>query len=168
MRSESGEGSVLFCNRDFPRWFLSTRGPHRALIGIGGNIGDVEGRFKRVLRYLENGRRVRPLLTAPLLKNPPFGYTDQPDFLNSLILVETALEPHELLRYLLWVEKRFGRRRSFPNAPRTLDLDIIFFDNRYLKSRRLVLPHPHFAERDSVMIPLRHMSAAALRPRCRP
>ncbi len=131
---------------------------HRALIGIGGNVGDVEDRFLKLLRHFVRSSVLSPLQSAPLFENPPFGYTDQPDFLNSLILVQTRLDPHSLLRYLLWVEKRFGRKRSFPNAPRTLDLDIIFFDNLRLGSRRLRLPHPHFAERDSVMIPLSFMS----------
>jgi len=164
--SGSGTGMRLLCTRDFPRRFPSAGLPHRALIGVGGNLGDVRQRFARVLRYLKRSRLLRPLSTAPLLRNPPFGYTEQPDFLNSLILVETALGPERLLRYLLWVEKRFGRTRSFPNAPRTLDLDIIFFDDLHRKSRRLTLPHPHFAERDSVMIPLLWMLAPAGRLRC--
>ncbi|MCF6201907.1 MAG: 2-amino-4-hydroxy-6-hydroxymethyldihydropteridine diphosphokinase, partial [Hydrogenimonas sp.] len=90
-----------------------------------------------------------------------------PYFTNSLILAQTSLSPHRLMRYLLWVEKRFGRKRSFPNAPRTLDLDIIFFDNLHLKSRRLTLPHPHFAERDSVIIPMRFMMYRRRRTLCR-
>ncbi len=156
----------LFCGRGFPKRFRSYGMPHRALIGIGGNIGDVEKRFERVLRYFESSSLLNPVATSILLKNPPFGYEEQPDFINSVILVETGLGPHALLRYLLWVEKRFGRRRSFANAPRTLDLDIIFFDNLRLKSRRLSVPHPHFFERDSVMIPLRYLQAGGYRAFC--
>ncbi|WP_457593757.1 2-amino-4-hydroxy-6-hydroxymethyldihydropteridine diphosphokinase [Hydrogenimonas sp.] len=166
MSLQRAEASTLFCNRDFPRRFESFGMPHRALIGLGGNIGDVEKRFSRVLRYFVKSGLLNPLRTAPLLKNPPFGFTDQPDFINSLILIETKLDPHGLLRYLLWVERRFGRKRSFPNAPRTLDLDIIFFDNLQLNSRRLTLPHPHFAQRDSVMIPLRCLCADDPGPQC--
>ncbi len=140
---------------------------HRALIGIGGNIGDVESRFVRVVRHFMKSSLLNPLRSGPLFRNPPFGFTDQPDFINSVILIETDLDPHGLLRYLLWVERRFGRKRSFPNAPRTLDLDIIFFDNLRLESRRLTLPHPHFAERDSVLIPLGCMARKRTIPMCR-
>lgn len=141
--------------------------PHLVLIGIGGNIGDVVGRFERLLRYFKVSRVIKPIETAPLFDNPPFGFEEQPYFTNSLILAQTSLSPHRLMRYLLWVEKRFGRKRSFPNAPRTLDLDIIFFDNLHLKSRRLTLPHPHFAERDSVIIPMRFMMYRRRRTLCR-
>ncbi len=127
---------------------------HRAVIGIGGNLGDVAARFAKVVDYLNRVGQVRVLATSPLLENPPFGFLDQPDFINAVMVVETNLSPHGLMRYLLWVEKRFGRKRSFKNAPRTLDLDIIFYDELRLKTRRLVLPHPHFHARDSVMIPL--------------
>jgi 2-amino-4-hydroxy-6-hydroxymethyldihydropteridine diphosphokinase len=91
------------------------------------------------------------------LCNPPFGYSDQSDFHNAVILISTPLDPHELLRYMLYAEKRFGRERSFANAPRTLDLDLIFYDNIELKTRRLHLPHPHWDERDSVVMPLEKM-----------
>ncbi len=64
------------------------------------------------------------------------------------------MRPRELLEFLLRTEKRFGRRRSFANAPRTLDLDLIFFDRVKMKTPRLTLPHPHWAERESVLIPL--------------
>ncbi len=167
MTAEPKKGYRVFCGRGFPKRFRPLGMPHRALIGIGGNIGEVENRFERVLRYFRVSRFLRPLATSILLKNPPFGFADQPDFINSVILVETDLGPHALLRYLLWVEKRFGRKRSFPNAPRTLDLDIIFFDNLQLKSRRLTLPHPHYAERESVMIPLRYMRSGGFGPLCR-
>ncbi len=166
MTAEPKKGHRLFCGRGFPKRFRPSGMKHRALIGMGGNIGEVEKRFERVLHYFEISPLLNPVATSILLKNPPFGYEEQPDFINSVILVETRLGPHALLRYLLWVEKRFGRKRSFPNAPRSLDLDIIFFDNLQLKSRRLTIPHPHFFERDSVMIPLRYLQAGGYRAFC--
>lgn len=138
----------------FPGRYFKARGTHRVVIGVGGNLGDTAARFDRMVDYLRRSGRIRPLGTSPLLKNPPFGYLDQPDFLNGVMVAETRLEPLALLRYLLWVEKRFGRRRSFKNAPRTLDLDIIFYDDIRFSGRRLRLPHPHYHERDSVMLPL--------------
>ncbi len=154
MNRKSDKASYIFTDRNFPNRFKQIGMSHRVLIGIGGNIGDVQKRFTKLLNYMRTSRLLRPIETSLLLKNPPFGYSDQPDFINSLIMVETELEPRRLMRYLLWIEKRFGRKRSFPNAPRTLDLDIIFFANLHLRSRWLTIPHPRFSQRDSVMIPL--------------
>ncbi len=141
-------------SRRFPGRYCKPGGIHRVVIGVGGNVGDTAARFDRMVDYLRKNGRIRVLGTSPLLKNPPFGYLDQPDFLNGVMVAETRLDPLALLRYMLWVEKRFGRRRSFKNAPRTLDLDIIFYDDIRFSSRRLRLPHPHYHERDSVMLPL--------------
>jgi len=157
VRLKLGEGLSLSTSRRFPRRYPSGRYRHTATVGIGGNLGRVVDRFDRVVDHLQRGGRVRVVETSPILKNPPFGYTEQPDFHNAVMRLETALPPTELLKYLLWVEKRFGRRRSFPNAPRTLDLDIIFYDSLRLETGRLRLPHPAFHTRESVMIPLMFM-----------
>jgi len=92
-----------------------------------------------------------------MLKNPPFGYVDQDDFLNSIITVSTSMSPNETLRFLLHTEKRFGRKRSFANAPRTLDLDILFFDDLKIDRPHLKIPHPQWCERESVLIPMSFM-----------
>jgi len=130
--------------------------PHRyqATIGIGGNVGDVKRRFIRLFVAIQREKRVSLLQTSLILKNPPFGYLDQDDFLNSIIVVKTSMNAKVFLNYLLHLEKKFGRKRSFANAPRTLDLDIIFFDNLSIKTEKLTLPHPSWSERESVLIPL--------------
>ncbi len=152
---------TLFKEADFPASYKTTsRYTHRALIGIGGNIGDVKRRFSHLLHYIKRQKKITLLHTAPILQNPPFGYRDQEDFLNSVIEVETAMRPRELLEFLLRTEKRFGRKRSFANAPRTLDLDLIFFDQVKMNTPRLILPHPHFAERESVIIPLYYLGTS--------
>jgi len=92
------------------------------------------------------------------LKNPPFGYIDQDDFFNSIMVLKTSMLPHKFLDYLMRLERKFGRRRSFANAPRTLDLDIIFFDNKVINTNKLSVPHPAWAKRESVVIPLASMS----------
>jgi 2-amino-4-hydroxy-6-hydroxymethyldihydropteridine diphosphokinase len=125
-----------------------------ATIGIGGNIGDVKRRFEHLFVELCRDKRVELVKTSLILKNPPFGYTDQDDFLNSIIILRTSMTPKKLLNYLLHLEKKFGRKRSFENAPRTLDLDMIFFDNRVLNTPNLTLPHPSWSMRESVVIPL--------------
>ena len=154
MKLRLAEGRRLLRSRRFPARFAVPGGRHVAVVGVGGNLGNVARRFDSVVDYIRRSGRARVAATSPLLKNPPFGFTDQPDFLNGVMVLETGLDPWRLLRWLLWVERRFGRRRSFPNAPRTLDLDIIFYDDFRVNSRRLRIPHPHFAERESVMVPL--------------
>lgn len=127
---------------------------YESIVGVGGNIGDVKRRFEHLLVYLKRERRVEVVQTALILKNPPFGYEKQEDFLNTIMALRTSMQPRSFLRFLLHTEKRFGRKRSFANAPRTLDLDIIFFDNRVVRHKELQIPHPHWYERQSVVIPL--------------
>ncbi len=134
---------------------------HRVLLGIGGNIGDVVRRFAHLFVYLQKSPYVDIVETAPILKNPPFGFTDQDDFYNSLILVATDLTPLQMLRFVLRIEKRFGRKRLFKDAPRTLDIDLIFYDDITMQSRRLTLPHPGWMHRSSVLIPLSQMKKVA-------
>ena len=146
---------TLYKTLDFPASYKTpTQFRHRAIIGLGGNVGDVHRRFVHLLHYLKRTPSITLLETSPLLQNPPFGYTDQDDFVNAVIEVGTNMNPHTLLNFLLRTEKHFGRQRSFANAPRTLDLDLIFFDKVKMTSPVLTLPHPHWSERESVMIPL--------------
>ena len=151
---------TLVRSRHFPATFTS-KGGKRALLGIGGNIGDVARRFEHLLCYLQRSSLVRVVETSPLLINPPFGYTEQRDFTNALLWVETQLTAKMLLRYVLAVEKTFGRTRSFQDAPRTLDIDIIFYENVTMESKTLSLPHPRWMQRSSVLIPLSYMKGRA-------
>jgi len=130
---------------------------HRALLGIGGNVGDVLRRFTHLFVYLQRQKAVHIVETSPLLKNPPFGFLDQSDFLNGLMLIETDMTPRQLLQYVLRVEKKFGRKRLFKDGPRTLDIDLIFYENITMESEVLTLPHPGWMQRASVLIPLAKM-----------
>ena len=127
---------------------------YRAVIGIGGNTGDVKRRFKHLFYFFKKATQVELLQTSSILKNPPFGYIEQDDFYNGLIVIQTSMQAISLLNYLHRVEKKFGRKRSFANAPRSLDLDIIFFDNRVIESEKLQIPHAEWFNRESVIIPL--------------
>lgn len=130
---------------------------YSAVVGIGGNVGDVKRRFEHLFFEIQKDKRVFLQESALILKNPPFGFLDQDDFFNSIIVIKTSMQPKSFLEYLLRLEKKFRRRRSFENAPRTLDLDIIFFDNRVIKSSKLTLPHPFWETRESVTIPLKSL-----------
>ena len=136
------------------------RGGHKVLLGIGGNVGDVLRRFDHLFWYFKRSSLVQVIETAPILKNPPFGYTEQDDFYNSLMLVSTMLTPNALLRYVLRVEKVFGRKRLFKDGPRTLDIDIIFYENVEIQTETLTLPHPGWMQRTSVLTPLSYMKKA--------
>jgi len=127
---------------------------YEATIGIGGNIGDVRRRFNHLIVLMEKDKRIDILQTSLILKNPPFGFTDQDDFFNSILVVKTNMQPKIFLDYLIRIEKKFARKRTFANAPRTLDLDIIFFDNRIIKTANLTIPHSEWFKRESVVIPL--------------
>jgi 2-amino-4-hydroxy-6-hydroxymethyldihydropteridine diphosphokinase len=127
---------------------------HSVTVGIGGNIGDLKRRFEHLYVFLKKEKLVKLEQTSIILKNPPFGYLDQDDFFNAVIVLKTNLNPVECLNYLLKLEKKFRRKRSFRDAPRTLDLDIIFYDNRVVNTKKLQIPHPSWSQRESVLIPL--------------
>ena len=148
--------NTLIKRREYPAVFKG-KGTHKALLGIGGNIGDVVRRFEHLLCYLKRSSFISVIETAPILKNPPFGYEEQGDFYNSLLSIETRLSPKALLRYVLRVEKVFGRKRLFKDGPRTLDIDILFYENVKMDTKDLILPHPEWMKRNSVLIPLLHM-----------
>ncbi|RUM67714.1 MAG: 2-amino-4-hydroxy-6-hydroxymethyldihydropteridine diphosphokinase [Sulfurospirillum sp.] len=144
----------LYFLKNFPSKNFKSFKKHCATIGVGGNTGDVIKRFKKLFYYLQQSRVVDIICTSAILKNPPFGYLDQPYFFNTIIIIKTNLPPQKLMRYLLFVEKRFKRIRNFKDSPRTLDLDMIFYDKISISSKHLTLPHPHWFERESVTIPL--------------
>jgi 2-amino-4-hydroxy-6-hydroxymethyldihydropteridine diphosphokinase len=147
---------ILFKSRNF-KYCKLKKYRYEALIGVGGNIGDSKRRFLHLVVSLNRLKGVQILNTSPILRNPPFGYSDQEDFYNMVIRVSTSMQPLVFLRFLLRLEKSFKRKRSFENAPRTLDLDLIFFDNRVVDHKDLTVPHPEWFKRDSVVIPLAYL-----------
>ncbi len=153
------EHYTLFTTAHYPHYRVekSHSGTHKALIGVGGNVGDVLRRFEHLHWYLKRSKVVALLESAPILRNPPFGYVEQDDFYNSMLLLSTSLTPRELLHYLMRVEKRFGRKRSIKDGPRTLDLDIIFYEDIQINTKALKIPHPDWMNRDSVLIPMKYM-----------
>lgn len=156
IRKKLNDKNTLIKTECFP-CSLSDKSGHKVLLGIGGNIGDVVRRFEHLFYYLKRSSLLHVIETAPILRNPPFGYTEQRDFYNSLVLIKTLLNPKALLRYVLRIEKIFGRKRLFKDGPRTLDIDIIFYENVKMETKNLMLPHPGWEERESVLIPLSMM-----------
>jgi len=148
---------VLIKRPLFPSHYKASSKRYSVTLGVGGNIGDLIRRLERLSNYLKKSKFCDLVQTGPILKNPPFGYLDQDDFHNSVMLVKTNLQAKAFLKYVLEIERKFGRKRSFANAPRTLDIDIIFYEDTKMNTKTLTLPHPHWQERESVVIPMAYM-----------
>ena len=148
---------MIFKDTFFPYHKNGNKFKNVVLIGIGCNMGNCVRRFKKLFLYLKNHPKIEVTDTSILYKNPPFGFLEQDDFINSVIVLRTSYSPKELLYFLLRTEKKFKRKRSFKNAPRTLDLDIIIYKNRKMNDKKLTIPHPHFKKRDSVVLPLSYL-----------
>ncbi|GAB6044423.1 2-amino-4-hydroxy-6-hydroxymethyldihydropteridine diphosphokinase [Caminibacter profundus] len=138
----------------FPAKIKKSNKKNKALIGVGCNLGNCIRRFKKLYLYFLSHPKIDVIQTSIIYKNPPFGYLKQPWFYNTIMVISTNLSPNELLKLLQHAEKKFGRIRSFKNAPRTLDLDIILYNNIKVNTKKLKIPHPFFKTRDSVLVPL--------------
>lgn len=152
-----GESLILIKRPLFPARYKLSSKRYSVTLGVGGNIGDLVRRLERLSGFLRKSKLCDLVQTGPILKNPPFGYLDQDDFYNSVLLVKTNLQPKAFLKYVLEVERKFGRKRSFENAPRTLDIDMIFYEDKKINTQTLILPHAHWQERESVIIPMAYM-----------
>ncbi|MDN5835894.1 MAG: 2-amino-4-hydroxy-6-hydroxymethyldihydropteridine diphosphokinase [Nitrosospira sp.] len=126
----------------------------RAFIALGSNLDDPAFQVLRAFDELARLPSSRLLTHSSLYRSAPVGRLDQPDFINAVAQVETALAPHDLLTVLLEIEHRHGRMRAYPNAPRTLDLDMLIYDDLQCDERCLVLPHPRMHQRAFVLQPL--------------
>jgi 2-amino-4-hydroxy-6-hydroxymethyldihydropteridine diphosphokinase len=164
LKRSLSESLITFKTLRFPykRREKSSR-RYSVTVGIGGNIGDVKRRFEHLFVALKRDKRIDIVETSLILKNPPFGYSEQEDFFNSIIVLKVNMSPMAFLAYLMRLEKKFRRTRSFANAPRSLDLDIIFFKDVVMNSEKLTIPHAHWAQRESVIIPLKSISKGVLR-----
>jgi len=127
-----------------------------ALLGLGGNVGDVRMTFARAVGALCEDGAVRLVARSSDYQTPPWGVTDQPAFINACLRVETAMAPHALLARTRALETTFGRDRAHETrwGPRTLDIDILAYGQARLQAPDLQLPHPRMIERAFVMIPL--------------
>ena len=132
----------------------------KALLGLGGNIGDMHAHMDAAVKALGLLPGTTVLRESSRIVTEPVGYTDQPDFLNSVVEIETALSPHALLGACLGIEAAIGRERTFPNAPRVIDIDVLLIDGFESQSAELTVPHPRMYEREFVMIPLRELYPA--------
>ena len=140
----------------------------RAVVGIGSNLSHPRRQVARAVRALAHLPRTTLVAVSPNYVSAPVGASGpQPDYVNAVAVLDTALPPRALLAHLLAIERRQRRRRDPqgpPNAPRTLDLDLLLFGGRRMRVRGLVVPHPRMHERAFVLVPLADVAPAAVIP----
>lgn len=126
------------------------------LIALGGNVGDVRATFPKAISNILGMAQATLLARSSDYRTPPWGEEAQDPFINACVEVETSLDPHALLFTLHKIEKRFGRDRAKEQrwGPRTLDLDLLAYDDAVINQPDLTLPHPRLFERAFVLVPL--------------
>lgn len=133
-------------------------------IGLGSNLGHREGYLRSAIEALCDLSQGRIEATSSIYETPPVGVTDQPDFLNAVVKVETPLSPREVLSICQRIEEHLGRIRTRRWGPRTIDLDLLLYEDRVVHEEDLILPHPRMAERIFVLVPLLEIEPCWIHP----
>jgi|SRR5690625_4010205 len=131
---------------------------NRAYVALGTNIEPREQYLHDALELLTKDERINILKKSSVYQTVPVGYTDQPDFLNMVIEVNTSLKAINLLDVCQEIEQNLGRKRTIRFGPRTIDLDILVYNQENRQSERLIIPHPRMHERAFVLVPLREIA----------
>jgi len=131
-------------------------------IALGSNLQDRFENLRKAISHLPP--RILPVICSSIYKTAPWGYLDQPYFLNQVIQATTDLSPEELLIYLKGIEICMGRQPGIKLGPRLIDLDILFYDNLVLNSHYLTIPHPFLHQRSFVLVPLAELAPKKLHP----
>lgn len=137
---------------------------HVAYIGLGSNLADPVAQVSQALDALGHLPQTRVVACSSLYRSAPVGYLDQPDFINAVARLETELAPRVLLDALLTLEQQCGRTREFLNAPRTLDLDVLLYDDLVHHEHGLTIPHPQMHLRAFVLQPLLEIAPDCIIP----
>jgi len=135
-----------------------------AYVALGSNLKEPQRQLQAGFDALARLPGTTLIARSSLYLSAPVGYADQPDFVNAVAAIRTTLAPRALLDALLAIEREQGRVRDFPNAPRTLDLDIALYDERVIHEPGLTVPHPRMHERAFVMVPLAEIAPDAVVP----
>ena len=133
-------------------------------ISIGSNIGDRLQHLQEATRALHTYGGVNVLAVSSVYETAPVGYTDQADFLNLVVKIETDISAHELLKVCQKIEQGLGRERTIRWGPRTADLDILLYNNDNIAVEKLTVPHPRMQERAFVLIPLLEIEPSITHP----
>lgn len=136
----------------------------QAVIGLGANLGEPVAQLRAAIEAIAQLPETSIVRVSSLYRTAPVGHAAQPDFVNAAVAVETALEPRALLAALLAIEAASGRERTFKDAPRTLDLDILLYGDRTIDEPGLAVPHPRLYERAFALAPLVEIEPEAVVP----
>ena len=131
-------------------------------LALGTNLGDRMDNLHRAAAALPPAVKVTAL--SSVYETPPWGYADQPAFLNMALSGETELDPLALIAFLKKIETELGREKTFRNGPRLIDMDILFYDDLVFEKADLVIPHPRLHERAFVLVPLNDIASDLLHP----
>ncbi|MFW6207645.1 MAG: 2-amino-4-hydroxy-6-hydroxymethyldihydropteridine diphosphokinase [Spirochaetota bacterium] len=137
---------------------------HTAVVALGSNIDKRMKFLQAAVELLAQEPQLHVSAVSRVYETEPVGYTDQGMFLNAVVRIETGLNAHELLNTLMQTEQRLHRRREIKWGPRTIDLDLLFFDQEIIHSESLQVPHPRLTERMFVMAPLNDIAPMRLHP----
>ncbi|MBI3158033.1 MAG: 2-amino-4-hydroxy-6-hydroxymethyldihydropteridine diphosphokinase [Chloroflexi bacterium] len=135
---------------------------HTVYLGLGSNLGDRAANLAAAIAALPPN--VRVAAQSSIYETAPWGYADQPAFLNQVFATRTAFRPRGLLAFLKNIERRVGRTPSFRNGPREIDIDILFYDDLQLDEPGLTIPHPRLHERAFVLVPLTEIAPDLIHP----
>lgn len=135
-----------------------------AYVGLGANLGEPRGQLLAALEDLGRIPGTRVTARSSLYRSAPIGFADQPDFVNAVAKLDTDLRPGELFAALQEIERAHGRERSFRDAPRTLDLDLLLYGGELIDTPALTVPHPRMHERAFVLAPLLELDPAVVIP----
>lgn len=127
---------------------------HIAYLGLGANLGDAAQQLAKAIDALNHVPMLQVDAISPYYVTAPVGYLDQPDFTNLCVRVVTRLSPEALLGACLGIEAALGRERSFRNAPRVIDIDVLLYEGEERSCEELTVPHPRMFERGFVLVPL--------------
>jgi 2-amino-4-hydroxy-6-hydroxymethyldihydropteridine diphosphokinase len=135
---------------------------HLIYLSLGSNLGDRLANLRNAIANLSP--KVQLGVQSSVYETEPWGYSDQPSFLNQIIKANTTLDPFDLLAFLKEIEITLGRQETFRFGPRLIDLDILFYDDLVMQTPKLTIPHPRIAERAFVLIPLAEIAPDLYHP----
>jgi 2-amino-4-hydroxy-6-hydroxymethyldihydropteridine diphosphokinase len=138
-----------------------TKTPTFVYVGLGANLGDTTATLKAALQALDTLPDTHTCSVSAFYRTAPID-AHGPDYANAVAALQTTLAPHDLLTHLQRIEAAFGRKRPYPNAPRTLDLDLLLYGDASIVSPALTVPHPRMHERAFVLVPLADVAPAGL------
>lgn len=131
----------------------------QAYLGLGSNIGDRKQQLLKAIDLIGNIKGIKVTKQSSIYETAPIGYTDQPNFLNLCLEIETELSPQQLLKQCLDIEQQLHRVREIRWGPRTLDIDILLYSDDIIETDNLSVPHPRMQERAFVLIPLNDIAS---------